>query len=266
MLPELEIVKTKSGIFCLFKNNDLIGQSLRQNGSFAEKEANLAIRFARNQPGSLVLDIGANLGAFAIPVAKSLLEMGEEIYLHCFEPQRIVCLQLSTNVFINRLSNVVIHNAAVGHENSDISIPVLDFERSRNPGGFSIDPRIRDNLAQSAAEGITATNTYLANGFESVKQVTLDSISFERPIAFIKLDVEGHELECLKGATKTLRNSRFPPIVFEDWGSKFDWYREKSSQLRAYLTNDLGYVLESIGGRELLARSEEHTSELQSQR
>jgi hypothetical protein len=73
MLPELEIVKTKSGLFCLFKNDGLIGKSLRDVGSFAEKEAHLAITLAKGRPGCLVLDIGANLGAFAIPVARELL-------------------------------------------------------------------------------------------------------------------------------------------------------------------------------------------------
>ena len=76
MLPELEIVKTKSGLFCLFKNDDLIGKSLRDVGSFAEKEAHLATMFAKGRPGSLVLDIGANLGAFAIPVARELSGLG----------------------------------------------------------------------------------------------------------------------------------------------------------------------------------------------
>ena len=151
----------------------------------------------------------------------------------------------------------MVHNVAVGHQNSEISIPMLDFERSRNPGGFSIDPSIRENLTQSAAKGSTASNFYSAT-LERVEQVALDSLSFEAPIAFIKLDVEGHELECLKGATNTLQDNLFPPIVLEDWGSKFDWYREKSSQLRAYLTEDLGYVLESIGGRELLAQHPSH--------
>jgi FkbM family methyltransferase len=258
MLPELEIVKTKSGLFCLFKNDDLIGKSLRDVGSFAEKEAHLAITFAKRRPGSLVLDIGANLGAFAIPVGRELSGLGGSgINVHCFEPQRTVHLQLCTNVFINRLSNVMVYNVAVGHQNSEISIPVLDFERSRNPGGFSVDPSIRKNLTQSAAKGITASNFYSA-ALETVDQVALDSLSFEAPIAFIKLDVEGHELECLKGATKTLQDSLFPPIVLEDWGSKFDWYREKSSQLRSHLTEDLGYILESIGGRELLAQHPKH--------
>ena len=78
MLPELEIVKTKSGLFCLFKNDDLIGKSLRDVGSFAEKEAHLAITFAKRRPGSLVLDIGANLGAFAIPVGRELSGLGGE--------------------------------------------------------------------------------------------------------------------------------------------------------------------------------------------
>jgi FkbM family methyltransferase len=173
MLPELEILKTKSGTFCLFKNNDLIGQSLRRNGAFAEKETNLAINFAKGSPKSLVLDIGANLGAFAIPVAKRLSELEGGGNIHCFEPQRTVFLQLCTNVFINRLSNVLAHNVAVGQQNTEIVIPVLDFEKSNNPGGFSVDPSTRDNLAHSGMRGITAIN-YYSTGFESVNQVTLD--------------------------------------------------------------------------------------------
>lgn len=256
-LPELEILETKSGIFCLFKNDDLIGKALRNYGSWAEQEARLAISFAKGRPGSIVLDIGANLGAFAIPVARGVSEHGERINIHCFEPQQIVYLQLCTNIFMNRLGNVFVHNVAVGQENSEIAIPMLDFERSKNPGGFSVDPQIRDNLDQSAAQGRTALNVY-STALQPVNQITLDSLSFDGPIAFIKLDVEGHELECLKGATRTLRDSLFPPIVLEDWGSKFDWYREKSSQLRRYLTEELGYILSPLRGRELLAQHPKH--------
>jgi hypothetical protein len=75
------------------------------------------------------------------------------------------------------------------------------------------------------------------------------------------LDVEGHELECLNGAVKTLDDNLFPPIVLEDWGSKFDWYLEKSLQLRTYLTKELGYVLSPLGGRELLAQHPKHPRE-----
>ncbi len=256
MIPELEILSTKSGTFCLFKNNDLIGEALRKNGVFAEKEVNLAIHFAKSLPGSTVLDIGSNIGAFAVPLANRLMEFGAGISIHCYEPQRTVFMQLCTNIFINRITNVYTHNVALGQQKEKISIPVLDFEKSKNPGGFSVDPLVRENLILSGEAGVTAMN-YYSNRFEMVNQVPLDSISFDQPIAFIKLDVEGHELECLKGAVKTLKDNSFPPIVLEDWGSKFDWYREKSFKLRAYLTKELGYVLSSLGGRELLAQHPE---------
>ena len=68
-------------------------------------------------------------------------------------------------------------------------------------------------------------------------------------------------MECLNGAVKTLDDNLFPPIVLEDWGSKFDWYLEKSLQLRTYLTKELGYVLSPLGGRELLAQHPKHPRE-----
>ena len=52
----------------------------------------------------LVLDIGANLGAYAIPVAKKIASARGVVY--AYEPQRIVYYQLCGNIFLNSLDNV----------------------------------------------------------------------------------------------------------------------------------------------------------------
>jgi len=46
-----------------------------------------------------------------------------------------------------------------------------------------------------------------------VETVTLDSLAL-RNVTFIKIDVEGHELEVLRGATETLRANR-PVMMIE---------------------------------------------------
>ena len=47
-----------------------------------------------------------------------------------------------------------------------------------------------------------------------VKKKKLDSIKFENKIGFIKIDVEGHELEVIEGALKTIKENK-PVLLIE---------------------------------------------------
>lgn len=251
-LPDIEIIEGKRAKFALYKNDDLIGKHLRDHGVFAEKEVTLAVSIAKSQPDSIILDVGANFGSFDVAVARTLSMINSGHMIHCFEPQSIVYFQLCTNIFLNRLTNVRPYNVAVGATEDTISLPILDFENSLNPGGFSYDPFTRENLERSSLKGGTARNLF-TDQTEFVTQITIDSLALDKPISFIKLDVEGAELDCLFGSRRTIQDNGFPPIVFEDWGTKFDWHIDKSLRLRKYLTEDLGYQVSSIGGREMLA-------------
>ncbi len=68
---------------------------------------------------------------------------------------------------------------------------------------------------------------------------TLDSFGIT-DIGFIKLDVEGSELEVLKGATESLVNSGLPKILFESWDP---WRMPEAIKMRS----DLFSFLDSIG-------------------
>ena len=78
----------------------------------------------------IVIDVGANIGGFAIPVAKSLMDCAGKVY--CFEPQRIIFQQLCANTFLNRLDNIFTHNVALGENNGTLNIPELDCSKSQN--------------------------------------------------------------------------------------------------------------------------------------
>lgn len=71
---------------------------------------------ARLEEGSCVVDIGANIGAFTVDAAR---RVGPAGCVHAFEPDPEVCERLSDNVKLNGLTNVVIHNCAVGGENGE---------------------------------------------------------------------------------------------------------------------------------------------------
>ena len=112
--------------------------------------------------------------------------------------------------------------------------------------------------------GLSSEDTYLTfherdsdggtNGFDTpylgegntqrlqVKQ--LDSFIIE-DIGLIKIDVEGHELEVLKGAIRTLQMNGFPPILFECWDIP-----ELKEPLWNYL-NSMGYSISNASSEEM---------------
>jgi FkbM family methyltransferase len=250
MLPDLEIINANNNSYFLMKNRDLIGQEIRIRGDFAKSERMCCEKFLANKTQVSVLDIGANIGAFTIGVAKFLHKIGGRLI--CFEPQRIVFQQLCANIFLNQLDNVHAFNLAVGEKNKTIDLPIIDFHKSTNPGGFSVNDDIRGHLNQEYEKGTTAPNIYQPSNSEKMQIITIDSLNIEDEIGFLKIDVEGGELEVLIGAQHTLKKNNYPPIVFEDWGNKFSWYKEKSKNTFLFV-NSLGYDITNLEGRNYLA-------------
>lgn len=207
MLPEVEIVKGIYGDFLCFRTQDLISHAIRRCGVWGEKEIGIALLASEHQANPLILDIGANLGAFSIPVAKKLARAGAIV--HAFEAQRIVFQQLCANIILNRLDNVVAHHVALGSRAGMIRIPKIDYHRAENIGAVSLIPEIRE---------VTPVD-YSATEFENVAMATVDGLGIEGACTFIKIDVEGYESEVIKGMLGFIEQQSFPPILFEEWGA-----------------------------------------------
>ncbi|WP_343625548.1 FkbM family methyltransferase [Roseateles puraquae] len=235
-LPDVELLQTPEGLrYLLMRGPDTHGvsQSLRARGSY---EPNLqvlasALLNANPQPG-LVLDIGANLGSFTVPMAKRYAEHR----FHCFEVQPPVFYQLCANVLLNSLGNVSAHPFGLAQAASEIEVPLPVYAEEINIGSFSLDPGMRQGVRGQEFRGETVT----------VKVVNLDSLFLEN-VRLVKIDVEGLELEVLKGAAGTLLRCGFPPILYEAWA--FEWYAPKKAALEAFLQG-LGYVLLNFDGSE----------------
>ena len=102
--------------------------------------------------------------------------------------------------------NVNAYNCALGDAACEIEIPELDFWKSQNLGGFSVDPGIRKNLDE---QNNTFQNFDTGSNYR-VEQRSLDSFNLFNNIALIKVDVEGYELELFKGGEETIRSNGFP--------------------------------------------------------
>jgi FkbM family methyltransferase len=242
MLPQVNIINCKDAEYMLFNTQDYISASLRDTGVWDENLLKISRFFIQSVDAPLVIDVGANLGAYSIPLARDMQDKGGSVY--GFEPQRIVFYQLCGNLVLNRLENYFAFNYAIGEKDSIIEIPSVNYEANMNVGMFSINQEVR-----SALEVEQYTDS--SRSF-SVPMIKLDSLKIPKSPALIKIDVEGYELNVLKGALNFLEEHNYPPLIFEAWGSR-EWFAAQKTELLRFV-EDLGYQISFNMGDEYIAQ------------
>ena len=144
-----------------------------------------------------VLDVGANIGQFAVASAK----LFPDVRVHSFEPVPDCAERLRKNV--SSLGNVAVYPFALGDAEGEVTFHVNAHSHSS-----SILP-----LAQAHRDAFPeARETKVI----AVKVATLDQVfadvELQRP-ALLKLDVQGYEARTLRGAAETLK--RVDYVVLE---------------------------------------------------
>lgn len=148
-------------------------------------------------PGNgVILDIGANIGITVVPLAQK--HSNSKVY--AFEPIQTNYNTLTRIITFFDLKNVTTVLAAVGSSTGTVNMvmPIVDGVKKQ---GLS---KLDDNNTDGRVEKVNIH--------------PLDAYSFKEPVTAIKIDVEGHELEVLKGATQLLREDK-PIIYCELWDS-----------------------------------------------
>lgn len=158
--------------------------------------AEIAFLRAHVRPGSIALDIGAHKGGYTYWLARGIGQSGR---VHAFEPQP----QLASNLRRSfDPSRVVVENAGVSDHEGTMQL------------------HIPTNGSPSPGASLEATDTATATGHSiAVRVLALDHYfqalqDSERPVSFLKCDVEGHELNVFRGAAQLLRRHH-PVILFE---------------------------------------------------
>lgn len=233
MLPRVNVVRGDHADYLLFSTRDAVSAAIHDRGSWAAPLLSISKMFYSDLSAPLVIDIGANLGAYSIPVAKDIAAQSGCVY--SYEPQRIIYYQLCGNAFLNRLDNLYAFNIAIGEEDGTLLIPSIDYERSTNIGAFSLDPQLNDR-----PRGVELNSNLKP---AEVAIARLDSLKFAGTAALVKIDVEGLELQVLKGARGFLEEHHFPPLLLEAWSE--DWFKEERRALLEYL-GALGYQYVAI--------------------
>jgi FkbM family methyltransferase len=183
--------------------NDVMGKHIRLHENFEGEEQTFLLKFI--EPGMVILDIGAHHGLYTLLASK---KVGIEGQIITFEPSPRELRRLRWNLVLNRCRNVHIEPLAVS---SKEGIAELYVCLGQETGCNSLRPPAVSEPVRKVQVTTTTLDSYLRrNGINRVD--------------FMKLDVEGAELEVLQGASELLGNSR--PIILceiadvrtEPWG------------------------------------------------
>lgn len=225
-LPEIDLLDVTSGKFLTYRTDVGIGHALRKVGAFEAHLAEIATLMHRLRGGGMLLDIGANIGTFCIPVARAT-----DCEVHAFDAQRLVSQLLAGNFALNGVASGHVHHVVLGAPGhaQRVRMALPNYACNGNFGAFST----QEDLYRT----VSSTRMQDSGETEDVPVRTLDSYGLE-DVFLVKLDVEGAELQVLQGAIETLRESNFPPLIFEAW--RDDWWSDDREQLLAFV-RELGY-------------------------
>lgn len=160
-----------------------------------------------------LIDIGAEDGNYAM-----LLDFNKN---YCFEPNKRMCCLIYTNMYLrDKIKNTEVYNVALSDENNKTIV----FN------GFSEKSSPVYEYCKRDDEQILITRT-------------LDSFDIKN-VGLIKTDTEGFDYFILKGGIGTIKESDYPPILFENWDTEF-WHgytKEQHDRINNFLKS-LGYTI-----------------------
>lgn len=186
--------------------DDIVVQSMQAGAVFELEVVEVARRFIR--PGSAVIDAGANFGQMALLFGEAA---GPEGLVYALEAQRWIHDVLVRNIGANHAQNVVPIFAAIFNESGrQFRFPRPDLVRFGAYGSY--------NLPLASAVG------------DPVESLKIDDLDIDRPVSFMKVDLQGCDLFAMQGAITTIERHRMP-ILFEfeeefqaEYGTNFQAY------------------------------------------
>ena len=107
---------------------------------------------------------------------------------------------LCANMALNSIQNADCKQLGVGSTREIIEVAFIDPETENNFGGLSL----KDHSIEKVKEETGAVDLH----GEKVAVCRIDDIGLNQ-CDFIKIDVEGFEMEVLKGATETIKNTEW---------------------------------------------------------
>jgi FkbM family methyltransferase len=175
-----------------------------------------------NLSGLTVYDIGAFQGLLTLFFASRARAVV------CFEPNTRNHKRLTENLTLNGIGNVDVRNVGVGSKHETLTMAVNPLM----PGGASVSGKtVEDAMRHPGSAGIEEISVVALD--EEIPQSGLPAPDF------IKIDIEGWEIEALRGARHTLETYK-PTLFLEMHGETVREKMRKTAEIVAFLW-EIGY-------------------------
>jgi FkbM family methyltransferase len=182
-----------NGSWILVPLDDYVGRAVYYIGDLDRKVTRVIQRIVN--PGDVVLDIGANLGLVTMQLAHLVGRQGR---VHAFEPNPVMVDLVRRTLQRCALGNVSLHAVGLGSElgNLELAVPI------NNAGRASMrQSRWKQGVKKIVVPVQTLASFIQTNSIEKVR--------------LVKIDVEGFEMEVLRGAESWIAHSPPDFVLFE---------------------------------------------------
>jgi len=182
-------------LFFQININDPIDQQIFFRNNYENEQINYLIKKIKKFKAKVFLDIGCNSGLYSLIIAKNF----PKLKVLSFEPVEQTFLKFKKNIKLNnKIKNIKTYNFGLSSQNGKLPMKALIKDHYIQQGGFGVLRKNEKNLYKS--NKIHISSAYFKKGD--------NIIHFKNKIIACKIDVEGHELNVLKGMVKILKKNK----------------------------------------------------------
>jgi FkbM family methyltransferase len=192
LIGKEEILIKSQNINLLIEIRDPIEREIFFNLSYEEEQIATLVEFSKKNKQDFFLDIGSNCGYYALFIAKTF----PSTHVIAFEPIKKTYEKLVKNIHLNNLKKQIqTFNFGLSDTNDEVQMRTLIKKGFIQSGGFTVNDKNRELKTNE-----TLLKADLKIGDEVIKYINKNLL--------IKIDVEGHEINVLKGLSRLINNNK----------------------------------------------------------
>ena len=225
---------------------DIVSDNILKNGCWEKNIVSQVLQHLGTDESKLFLDVGANIGTFSTTVAAN----GHEVI--AIEPFKLN-IPLIQNTMCKHSLDVHLYKVGLSDSSPGENMCIWSTSKQINNGNARMTPYFegkKDFGPDKQKECMEIIYTY------TLDEVLFDMFKLEKPIAGMKIDIEGFETRAFRGAKKLLASHLKPKKIWFEYQKRAT---EESgvSCLELFQTlTDAGYSISSINNEKIISLEE----------